>query len=389
MEAKGLDKGFSWDEPQTLPEDFFNDSPEDLENKTNAENVIEELNNEEVDEVDEKTQEQLEDEIFSDDTEDIDDEEIEEDELDTNDNPDKNKNKQDKVSPSVLSANLLKEKGIIDFELEEGEELTDELADELVEEGFDNAVDNRVKELFDGLPDIFPQMVKFVKEGGDPNEFLATVIKQSSTGISAGLDMEKESNQELVMRNTLKEQGYDDEYIDLHIDNLKDANKLKSVSEKQYNLWNKKNEKETAELVEKQTKQRELEKQTIKNNKNKLAETLNSIDDLGGIKLNAKDKKELPSYMYDKTVTLNNGATITNFHKEVWEAMGNEKTALQLAKLLRTRTKDGSFDFSKIEKTAKTEYTRKIKNEVQRNKNEITPNKSTRGGSRKELHEFF
>ena len=69
--------------------------------------------------------------------------------------------------------------------------------------------------------------------------------------------------------------------------------------------------------------------------------------------------------------------------------MSNKKASLQLAKLLRERKKDGSFDFSKIEKIAETAVTRKVKDNVQRNKN-ITPQVSVgKISSQKSLADYF
>ena len=381
-----MDNGFSWDN-QEVPEDFFNDSPEDLERKTEADSVVAELEKEDIEEVKEKTDEELADELFSDETinnEDDNQEEVE-DKGEENTTP---KSKVEKPT-MVTTANLLKEKGIIDFELEEGEELTDELADELIEDGFDTAVDNKLKDLFDGLPDVVRQMVKYSKDGGDPMQFISTMLQTQATGLTVNMDLSNEANQEAVVKAMLKEQDYDDEYIDIHIETLKDSNKLEAISKKQYKAWEDKQVKANEELVTKQEEKKIQDKENLRKEKTKLNSTLSSLSDVGGIKLSPKDKKELPSYMVDKSVPLKNGTAITALQKDVWEALGNETTALQLAKLLRSKKEDGSFDFTKLELNIKTKVVKEIKDNVQRNKNDNTPQRSVNGSSKKELADYF
>lgn len=379
-----MDNGFSWDN-QEVPEDFFNDSPEDLERKTEADSVIAELEKEDIEEVKEKTNEELADELFSDETINNEDD-IDEDVEDKENTTPKSKVEKPTI---VTTANLLKEKGIIDFELEEGEELTDELADELIEDGFDTAVDNKLKDLFDGLPDVVRQMVKYSKDGGDPMRFISTMLQTQATGLTVNMDLSSEANQEAVVKAMLKEQDYDDEYIEIHIETLKDSNKLEAISKKQYKAWEDKQIKANEELVIKQEEKKIQDKENLRKEKTKLNSTLSSLSDVGGIKLSPKDKKELPSYMVDKSVPLKNGTAITALQKDVWEALGNETTALQLAKLLRSKKEDGSFDFTKLELNIKTKVVKEIKDNVQRNKNDNTPQRSVNGSSKKELADYF
>lgn len=395
MAVDNLGDGFSWDDAG-VPEDFFNDSPEDLAARTEASAIIEEIQNEEqgqgAEASTEKTMEQLADELFNDETQNNDiNEDIDEEET----NEDTGQDNQGKPKPAVVkstmvnTANMLKEKGIIDFELEDGAELSEDDADNIIGDGFDTAVDNRLKDIFDGMPDVVKQLVKYTKDGGDPVKFISTMVQSQAVGLAVGMDLKDESNQEIVMKSVLKDQGYDDDYIDIHIETLKDSNKLAAIAEKQYKAWEEKSVKANEQLVIKQAEKREEDKVKLRQGKAKLATTLSSLSDINGIKLNNKDKKELPSYLFDKTVELQNGSSITALQKDVWESLGNETAAIQLAKLMRTRKEDGTFDFSKLEINAKTKVVKEIKDGIQRNNNINTPQRSVNGGSRKELSDFF
>lgn len=376
---------FSWDDPAEI-DNFFNDSPEDLENKLETTTVIEEINK---DDVVEKTAEELADDIFADESDILEDVEEEEQGGEPIDTKAKSKSKDKEESTTSSALNLLKDKGILDFELDEGEELTEELAEEILEDKFDEAIEGRIGELFAGLPDVVKQMIKFAKDGGDPTAFVQTLAQATSTGLTTNMDMSQEANQEAVMKTMLKKDGYDDEDISTQIEFLKDSGKLKAMAEKRFDVWNKNQEKETAALTAAQENKRKQDREELRERKATLIAELQTTAEVDGIKLNSKDKREIPSYIFDKNIELENGSKISSYHKDVWEAMSNKKASLQLAKLLRERKKDGSFDFSKIEKIAETAVTRKVKDNVQRNKN-ITPQVSVgKISSQKSLADYF
>ena len=376
---------FSWDDPAEI-DNFFNDSPEDLENKLETTTVIEEINK---DDVVEKTAEELADDIFADESDILEDVEEEEQGGEPIDTKAKSKSKDKEESTTSSALNLLKDKGILDFELDEGEVLTEELAEEILEDKFDEAIEGRIGELFAGLPDVVKQMIKFAKDGGDPTAFVQTLAQATSTGLTTNMDMSQEANQEAVMKTMLKKDGYDDEDISTQIEFLKDSGKLKAMAEKRFDVWNKNQEKETAALTAAQENKRKQDREELRERKATLIAELQTTAEVDGIKLNSKDKREIPSYIFDKNIELENGSKISNYHKDVWEAMSNKKASLQLAKLLRERKKDGSFDFSKIEKIAETAVTRKVKDNVQRNKN-ITPQVSVgKISSQKSLADYF
>ena len=376
---------FSWDDPAEI-DNFFNDSPEDLENKLETTTVIEEINK---DDVVEKTAEELADDIFADESDILEDVEEEEQGGEPIDTKAKSKSKDKEESTTSSALNLLKDKGILDFELDEGEELTEELAEEILEDKFDEAIEGRIGELFAGLPDVVKQMIKFAKDGGDPTTFVQTLAQATSTGLTTNMDMSQEANQEAVMKTMLKKDGYDDEDISTQIEFLKDSGKLKAMAEKRFDVWNKNQEKETAALTAAQENKRKQDREELRERKATLISELQTTTEVDGIKLNSKDKREIPSYIFDKNIELENGSKISSYHKDVWEAMSNKKASLQLAKLLRERKKDGSFDFSKIEKIAETAVTRKVKDNVQRNK-DITPQVSVgKISSQKSLADYF
>ncbi len=306
------------------------------------------------------------------------------------DNKTKGKGGRPKKVSKLDMLEALKSTGIVDYELEEGEELTEELAEELIEEGFENSVNSRIKELFDELPDDIKQLNHFVINGGDYREFLQKVSKGNlNTGITEDLDLDQEENQELVMREILKEQGEDPEDIEAQIEFLKDSGKLKGTSKRKYEKWTEKREQEKEALVERQKQQKLENQRKHKEFKNNLSKFVQEAD-LGDIVLSRKDKKEIASYVADRDVELQNGAKISRRDRDIYEVLNNEKAAIQLAHLLRHRKEDGTFDLSFIEKQVETKVSKKVKENVRRSSG-ATPNTSvtTEKGKGVELHEFF
>jgi hypothetical protein len=87
----------------------------------------------------------------------------------------------------------------------------------------------------------------------------------------------------------------------------------------------------------------------------------------------------------EKNIKLEKGGSISGIHKDIYEVMVNEQAVLQLAKLLRSRKEDGTFDFSSIEQKAKTQVSEEVRKNIRRN----TQTKTSEGSSQKNLEDYF
>lgn len=379
-------------EVSQVDDSFWDDKPKDPE--TDPKEVIEQVNaddNPDGDNNPPKTDEELAEELFPGEVaDDVDDEiEIEDDPKPNGDGTVKEtKPKKTKVD-SITILETLKERGLADFELEEGEEMTEELAEELLEESYDAGVENRIKELFEDLPPVVKQLNQFVINGGNPAEFFNHVNKFQKVGITSDMDLKDEKNQEKVVRQLMKEEGEDDEVIEAQIEFYKDSGKLSTIAEKKFDKWNKAKEKQEEQMVQQQTQQRIINKQKLKEYKQNLSQKVTSLD-LGEVKFSRKEVKEIPSYIADKTVKLQNGASISQRDVDLYDVLDNEKASLQLAYLLKNRNEDGTFNFKGIEKNVNTKITKEVKNNIRRNDKQ-TPSMSVHSGSsqKRELHDYF
>lgn len=361
--------GSDWNADQKV-DDFFNDGPEIIDG-TSAEDVVAKIEDEE----EEEPGKEKEKEVKPEDNIDWDDD---------NPNPDATdvetpgaapkRGGKEQTNSTIAAAQLLMDKGIVDYELEEGEELDEDTALELLEEGFESGVENRISELLGGLPNELQALNKYVLNGGDMNDFLSKMNTMgASTGITATLDISNEKNQELVVRQMYEDEGMDDDFIDTQLESLKDTGKLGAFARKRFEKWKEQDNKVSQQAAQQQELQAKAQREKARQYYSSLKTAVTG--EFEGIKLSAKDKVEIPGFMTDRNIKLSNGAVVTPFNQNLMEVLQNETASIQLAKLLRDRKKDGTFDFSQLEKVATTKVTKEVKDNIRRNKE--TPRKST------------
>lgn len=304
----------------------------------------------------------------------------------------KKKEKNSEETTTISDVNIvmkLKERGLIDFDLEEGQELTEEEASDLLEESLEAAVQQNLADIFRDLPPIVKDFNKFVSDGGDPMEFIKTHKNHAEKGLSLGMDLSKDETQEKVLRMLFAEEGLDDDLIDSQIDFLKDNGKLKNLSEKKYQTWSKSVAEEQRKLLEKQEEDKKDKKEKEKKYRRDLADFITSNDTVGDLKLNKRDKNSLTSYIMDRNVKLQNGQFISSFYADLNSVLGNTEATVQLAKLLKLRDKAGKFSFKEIEKDIETSVTKKIKDKINNEDNHKPSNRQGSGFKKKSLVDFL
>lgn len=374
----------NWNQTE-VDENFFNDAPEVVE-ATSAEAVVEAIEKDDDIAEENKEKEKTAEELV--DWDDDPNEGAEEVETPFG-TPEKKVVTTTSTPESTISAaKLLMDKGIVDFELEEGEDLTEETALELLEEGFAAGVENKLEDLLTELPTELKALNKYVINGGDMNTFLskmATVGKPS--GITSALNISEEKNQELVVKQMYKDEGMDDDFIEAQIESLKDTGKLGVFAKKKFEKWKEQDAKTSENEAKKQEEYAKQQREKARQYYSDL-KTIVSKEDFDGIKLSSKDKAELPVYMTERNIRLDNGAVVTPFNQNLMEVLQNQKASIQLAKLLKDRKEDGSFDFSQVEKTATSKVVKEVKDNLRRNKE--TPRKSIETNSQsRSLADYF
>ena len=164
---------FQWD--KSIPEmDFFGESNKQGLIKEESEEASTDVSK--IDETDEKSSKELEKEpekedkipegvdftFGIDENKNNEEDEDEEDEDDLDDDTVKSKSQKVNELSNSGVLNFLKEKGLVDYELEEDQELTEEDAEALLEDAFEESLDSRLEETLTGLPDRVKNLVKYV-----------------------------------------------------------------------------------------------------------------------------------------------------------------------------------------------------------------------------------
>ena len=369
-----------WEEAQTT-EDFFSALDDNTEIGTSAEEIIDKVIEEEGNTPD-KNKPTIETSLFDD--EDIENgggESFEEDEEDNKNTP---------TTANISLLNSLKDRGLLEYELEEGVELTEELADELIEDRFEETIDERIKDKLSALPEDAQEAIQFVLQGGSFSDYIRTITSDSGLNLSEDMDLESEENQILILQEILGQEEDDEEFIESQIEALKDNGKLKVFAEKKFAKWLTETKAKKAALLQAQTAKKIEAKNTIRESKRKVTEVLTKSEDIGGLQPSKEDKKEVASYMNDRAVALQNGAEITEMQKELfYELPKNETAMIQLAILLRNRNEDGTFNFESIINKTKTKLAKDIKDNVRRGNSGLPGSAQKKSRTDKSLAAYF
>lgn len=263
-------------------------------------------------------------------------------------------------------SSFLKEQGYLEDDFEE------ELSDE---ELFDKVVKDRFEQTISMLPSKNKELISFLLSGGDVQKYLNKIEKSVPTTLTSDSDIEDEEVQELVAKEALKKKGFEDDMIQEQIELFKTSGKLYSFSKKEFEIW-KEVEKTALEDVKKQQqedvrKSKEEEEANIVSVKT-LLEDDSLVSEFG---INKDIKKDLPNYIYKKSVTLSNGVKISELQKDLfYEINSNPKALVQIATLLKNRNTDGTLNLKFLKNMVETKVTKDLKNNIRRvdNKKEKT-----------------
>ena len=139
------------------------------------------------------------------------------------------------------------------------------------------------------------QLDEYLKNGGDFEKF----YKVQKEAISYdNINLEDEGNQRRVLSDYLELEGYDDNQIARKIKKYEDTGILQDEAEDALARIKKAKEDETAAMLKQQEKERKEYEESQRAIFENALNTIKSSDNIRGIKLSQKDKKELVDYMF-------------------------------------------------------------------------------------------
>ena len=256
---------------------------------------------------------------------------------------------------------FLKEKGLVDYELEEGKELTEEEAENLLEDSWEKALEAEVESTIKDLPQDIKDLIKFASKGGNVGELLGKMVQHATSGITKNSDISNEDVQVLAVTMDLRNQGYDQEYIDDQIEFLREKDKLEGIAKKSYDKIIAEQEAETAGQVERQKETAELRKKQAREYKSNITTHINGLAETNGLPISKQDKLSLPTYISEPNVELQDGRFVSEMQADLFKVMADKDKIVLLAKLLKT-----DFDFSAIERKKQSQAARGVREAVER-----------------------
>lgn len=268
-----------------------------------------------------------------------------------------------KVETNYLDQfNTFKSQGILKhMDLEEDvEDLDEDTFKDLLEQDYEEEVGARI-ELWatQELDDDAQAFIKFKKNGGKTSDFFKAY---SNTSGNLKGDIEDENFQDRVIRKQLSDEGWDKDEIEDRLEYFSKTDKKKSIAEKYYSKMEEKAEKQASRLVK---QQEELKRQQLEDKiefTNTIKNSLNSLQEVKGLRITAKDKSNLFTFITKENQKVN-GRNLTGFQKAYIEAVQDPEKLLAIAKLLQS-----DFDMSDFEKKAKLQETKKIKENLESRK---------------------
>ena len=191
------------------------------------------------------------------------------------------------------------------------------------------------------------------------------------------MDLTKENNQKQVMKQALKEQGFEAEDIDKEVERLKSYGDLESVSTRHHKVLVKKEAKKLQQL-EAQSQQELQAKNTIKQQYQTNVQTILSDKvkdkEFDGIPINSNLANELQDFLLVDKWKTPSGETLTDFDRSILDLKRpeNHELKVKVGLLLKMLEKDPSL--STIQRAGVTKKSNQLFGEVAR---QVTKAKTT------------
>jgi len=186
-------------------------------------------------------------------------------------------------------------RGLLGFDIEDEFEDTPEGLVELTKRAATKMADTQLKELFDAMPDV-EQYMQFRLQGGDSAQFFETFYGETDYETTQ-VKEDDIAMQEHLVRRAMELKGFEQEDIKTSVEEFKNTGILQSQAEMARKGLVKYQSREKERLLKEQERQaQEVQKQT-EAYWTEVTETIQKSNELRGIPISEKDKKELMDYV--------------------------------------------------------------------------------------------
>lgn len=257
----------------------------------------------------------------------------------------------DEASAAASLYSMLSEKMGIDIE----EDDMPETIDGLIEKMYDIVEQNSVPTFAN---DEVAKINEFVSNGGK----IADYFEKSSKYEVSENDLKTEDGRKRIVSKLLEYQGYSKEKIDKKIDKYDLAGILEDEAEDAYDKLEVIKQKSEEELLKQQRVQREEDEARQQKQYESVISTIKGLDEINGITISQKDKKELVKYLFEPTKS---GTTkFTEDGKDIQKVVKAAFYMMNGASVIDTAKKKGKSDaYAKLKESLRSNKTTKSRAE--------------------------
>lgn len=205
---------------------------------------------------------------------------------------------EEEESVSVIEA-LKSQTGI-----DTGEEYEDDLdgAAQYINDAVQEQTQQQLNQVVESLPEDVQKYMNFRANGGEPEEFMQAF---SSNWNETELQEDNPDQHETIVRNRLREEGWDQEDIDEAVEDYKNSGVLYNEAKRSLNRLQTLEEQQKENLVEQQEQQRQQQQEQIEEAWNEIEETLQERSDLNGLPIPEQKKDDFYNWMSEPVDQVN------------------------------------------------------------------------------------
>jgi len=256
------------------------------------------------------------------------------------------------VSQLGVIANFLKEEGIVDFDEEEFDDS---------EEGFQTLIQNEIKKGIEkyktDLDPLAQEFIQYVDKGGDPQKFVKATSDVDFSKIDVKMIEGKENLQKQLVAELMRREGFDQTEISSDIQDFIDGGLIAKRANRALSKLKQIQTKDRQNLLREQEDKSKEAEENHKTFLTSLREDIDTREEIAGFDISKKVKKDF--YNYITEVDRKTGKT-----RLVSDSEADKDSQLKMAWLYYNK-----FNFSKIEKKARTKATSSLKANLERASN--------------------
>ena len=179
------------------------------------------------------------------------------------------------------------------LEIEEDTPDTLESINKVVREASTKMAEQQMSQVWEAFPDV-KEYAEYRANGGDPDSFRENYLSANSY---SDLNVENTDHQKMLVKEQMREQGFDDSDIQDEINELSDANLLQNKAKRAQKYLTKKQEKKKQKLIQQQKQKAQQERQKIQQEWNQIENTIEESNQFKGLKIPETEKSDFYKWM--------------------------------------------------------------------------------------------